>query len=151
MSKKGKYRLIRNARYYLPQELATTIGLTVETVYRHIKNGLPANTDTIPYLIYGRNAKEYFSILYAVSPKKNHKDEVICWGCREVFDVISINTECLFTGRYYNEHKAQVQIKGSCPYCNLRFSRFKSIIAVKGMNKGARIPIENITGGNKND
>jgi hypothetical protein len=144
MAKKAKFRSIKNTRYYNPSELAYEIGLRVETVYAHIRLGLEANKETVPYIIYGRDAKRYFTQLYSTSVRKKCKDEVICHGCQGVFNLRSVKTECLFTGRYYNDTIAQVQVTGLCTFCQRKFSRFKSMKAVQGMKAGASVPIENI-------
>ena len=145
MAKKLNYKRIISNSYYEPEELAKCIGFTVSTVYSHIRHGLQADISKKPYIICGREAKKYFQQLYNNKISKNHRDEIICNRCKKVFDIRLSKPKAFFTGRLYNPEKALVHVSGNCPHCNYKFSRLKSTIVIKGMKKGARIPIENIT------
>lgn len=146
MAKKLKYRRINNNSYYEPEELAECTGSTVYTIYSHIRNGLQADTSKRPYLIYGRDAKNYFHQLYNKKKiTKRHHDDIICNRCKKVFDIRLSKPKAIFSGRFYNPKKALVYVSGNCPHCDYKFHRLKSTIVIEGMKKGARIPIENIT------
>jgi len=145
MAKKANYRKIQNAKYYSPETLANCVRLTKKTIFSHIKKGMPADKQVKPYLIYGKEAKDYYRKMYETTIYKTSKDQVICHGCHNIFHLRSVDVNCVFTGKYYTETKAQILVTGNCPECHRKFSRFKSMQTSKGMNTGAPIHIEELT------
>ncbi len=133
MAKKADYRKIQNAKFYSPETLADCVRLTKKTIFSHIEKRLPADRQVKPYLIYGNEAKEYYRNMYEITVTKTSKDQVICQGCRNIFHLRSIDVECILTGKYYTETKAQIRVAGQCPRCQRTFSRFKSIQTGKGI------------------
>lgn len=146
MPKKAKYRNIISNDYFTPLELANCIGVSVATIYRHIRDGLPADKGVIPNLICGKEAKEFYIRKYCHNKIKSGPGEILCHGCHKLVSLKKIPCKCIFTGRYYCQNKIQVQVLGRCPFCNRKFSRFKSLLTYQELNTGAEIPIGMLTG-----
>ena len=147
MPKKANFRKIISTDYYSPDELANRVGVCKQTIYRHIKEGLPADQELKPFLIYGREAKSFYIKKYQNDNEKTKPGEVRCHGCGQTFPMKNNVEKCIYTGRKYNENKIQIQILGYCPYCHRNFSRFKSLISDREFNVGAIIPIGLLTRG----
>ena len=144
--KKAKYNRIISNRSYHPEELAKTIGLCKHSILRHIRLGLPADTEVKPYLIYGQDAKEYFRENY----NRDHEslpNEIKCHGCKARFTFTNMPVNIRSTGLRYSQEKIQVVVSGSCPSCGRKFWRFKVIETRSKINRGAEIPIDMFTKG----
>jgi len=151
MAKKAKWRKIISNKFYYPDELAELVELSVITIYRHIKNSLPADTGTIPYIIFGREAKNYFRELYSRDKVEIASDEVQCLSCKSIICLYDIPTEILTTGKLYCSGKYQVTVSGKCPNCGRRFCRFKSFLSGRRINRDTSIHIDMLTGTGKNE
>ena len=149
MSKKAKFRRIISNKYYYSEELAECVESHKRSIYDHIKKGLPALTDRIPYLIYGADAKEYFKELYSRDKVKLGPNEIQCHGCRSVISIIDTPVKIISTGQLYSQEKIQVQILGICPKCKRKFSRLFSFITKRTIERGIEIPIGEYTQGGK--
>ena len=152
MPKKAKYYMIINSKFYIPVSLAKTTGLSAYTIYRHIKNGLLADTEVKPYLIYGRDAKKYFKDLYKSSGVKPGPDEYKCLECEKTFPKLRNIKKTIFTGYYYHKGKIQVQHTGTCPHCGTKFNRLDSFVTgeeKRKLIKGAEVHTGSSTGGSK--
>jgi hypothetical protein len=132
--------------FYTPVTLAKTIGLTVFTVYRHIKEGLPADKGILPYLIYGREAKVFYRNWYTINRKELLPGETRCLFCGRTFVLLDCVEKTIFTGRFYHKGKMQIQHTVCCPYDQKRFSRFASYITTVEVDKGAEVPMVLLTG-----
>jgi hypothetical protein len=148
MAKHAKYKKIHKNKFYHPHELAFVTGLSNISIYKDIQEGLSADTDSIPYLIYGEDAINYYEKKYWRPKVKTGPTEIFCLGCSACVLIFDIPTlEVIITGYKYSENKHQVQLLGRCPKCNLKFSRLRPYISRKEFDKKSRISIEDYTEG----
>lgn len=140
MAKKADFKKIRSSKSYFTKEFCEAVGLSYATILKHIKNGLPADTESIPYLIYGREAKAYYENKYKRDKIPHGPNEIVCLHCKTVISLEQTPFKAVFTGQYYRPGKMIIQLKGNCPSCGIRFSRFKSFFSMREIDKGAEVP-----------
>ena len=145
--KKAKYHRILSNKLYYPEELAEAVGLCKHSIYRHIRLGLTADSDVRPFLIYGKDAKEYFR--EKNSREESRPYEFKCHGCKVQFTFPNVPVTIRSTGRRYSQDKLQVLVSGNCPECGRKFWRFKAVETRSEINRGAEIPIDMLTSGGK--
>jgi len=144
--KRARHNRIISNKFYTPEELAETVGLCKHSVLRHIKSDLPADTGVKPFLIYGRDAKEYFTEKYS-RDRDSQANEVKCHGCKARFTFYNVPVRIYTTGLRYSQDKIQVVVSGACPECSREFWRFKSLETRSEIDRGAEIPIDVFTSG----
>ncbi len=146
MARKAKYRNIKSKKNYRPEELGEEVDQSTASIYRHISRGLPADKGVIPYLIYGRDAKKYFSDLYKRNKVKVSINEVQCNRCGKISAYENSYDKIISTGYSCGKNKQQAQILGICPNCNLRYSRLRPFLSSRKIKRGTSIPIDVLTG-----
>ena len=75
-------RRVKVNRSYTFQQLADVLGVTVGTIRRWCKIGLPHLTDARPFLIVGRDFHEFYSENLAKKKTRLAQFEVFCLGCK---------------------------------------------------------------------
>ncbi len=84
MAKRVPYRKIKTHRLYTPYEAALVLGVHRQTVIRWIKDhGLPADTETKPWLIEGRDLRAFLGERQTRRKCCLALHSFYCFGCRD--------------------------------------------------------------------
>lgn len=75
-------RRVKVNRTYTFQQLADVLGLTVGTIRRWCKLGLPHLADARPFLIVGRDFHEFYAENLAKKKTRLAQFEVLCLTCK---------------------------------------------------------------------
>ena len=82
MPKKISLRGVKTHRTYRFDQLADVLGVTVGTIRRWCRNGLPCITDQRPFLVRGRDFKEFHEVHLKGRHQKLAQFEVYCLTCK---------------------------------------------------------------------
>ena len=83
MPRRVDARRVKLHRSYTLERLADLMGVTVGTVRRWCRSGLPCLTDSRPFLVEGREFKRFHAEKLATKKCKLQPFEVYCLGCKE--------------------------------------------------------------------
>jgi hypothetical protein len=83
MARRIDVRRVKMHRSYTLDQLADLVGVTIGTVRRWHKSGLPCLTDTRPFLVQGGEFKRFHAENLARSKSKLQSFEVYCLGCKQ--------------------------------------------------------------------
>ncbi|PWE31366.1 hypothetical protein DDZ14_13485 [Maritimibacter sp. 55A14] len=83
MARRADVRRVKLHRSYTLEQLADLSGVTIGTVRRWCKAGLPCLTDARPFLVEGRKFKLFHAEKLAVAKTKLQPFEVYCLGCKK--------------------------------------------------------------------
>lgn len=126
--KKIPFNKIRINRTYTIAELADVLGVCIATVWNWIQKGLPVvDRSQKPWLIDGREAREYLESRFKNSKSKMLYYEFYCVNCGcgvevdpESIEVITKESKKLDNNNY------TVRITGICKECGTKTNRFSS-------------------------
>lgn len=82
MPRRIKAHLVKSHRTYRLDQLADVVGVTVQTVRKWCKQGLPCMTDKKPFLIRGRDFKDWHSGRIKSRKRPLGRFEIYCLGCK---------------------------------------------------------------------
>jgi hypothetical protein len=101
MPKKISARGVKTHRTYRFDQLADIVGVTVATVRKWCKKGLPYIADQRPFLIRGRDFKEFHETHLKSRRQKLAPFEVYCLTCKRAFQPAEglVDYELLPSGR----------------------------------------------------
>ena len=101
MAKKISARGVKTHRNYRFDQLADIVGVTVATIRSWCKRGLPCITDQRPFLIRGRDFKEFHEVHLKSRRQKLAPFEVYCLTCKRAFQPLEglVDFELLPSGR----------------------------------------------------
>lgn len=101
MPRKINARGVKTHRTYRIDQLADIVGVTVATVRGWCKRGLPCIKDQRPFLIRGRDFKEFHEAYLKSRRQKLAPFEVYCLTCKRAFqpDEGLVDYEVLSNGR----------------------------------------------------
>ena len=111
MARRVDVRRVKMHRSYTHEQLADVAGVTIGTVRRWQKAGLPCLTDTRPFLVQGSDFKLFHAEKLAGAKTKLQPFEVYCLGCKEP----RIPQSGLVDFEPMDE--ARVRIMAICPTC----------------------------------
>ncbi len=83
MARRLDARRVKLHRSYTLEQLADVVGVTIGTVRRWCKMGLPCLTDTRPFLVEGRSFKVFHAEKLAAKKTRLQLFEVYCLGCKK--------------------------------------------------------------------
>ena len=82
MARRINARSVKRHRSYTIEQLSELLDVTVGTVRRWTKSGLPCLTDTRPYLIQGADFQRFHAERLTRATTKLQPFEVFCLGCK---------------------------------------------------------------------
>lgn len=111
MARRLDARRVKLHRSYTLEQLAENLGVTVGTIRRWCKLGLPGLTDSRPFLIQGRDFKAFHAAKLSLKKTKLAPFEVYCLGCQSARMPTAGLVDC------EPMEAARVRIMAICPTC----------------------------------
>ena len=95
MAKHRSYRVLRAARSYTFEEVATALGVSMGTVRAWAKNGLPTMKAQRPYLILGEALKDFLQSKAAKRKAVLQPTELYCLSCKVPRTPMGMLVDCI--------------------------------------------------------
>lgn len=126
MSKKYKYWLIKENFIYETNELAELLEVHQGSIQRLInKENMPViNKKQKPYLIKGRDAKEFLKTRSKKDRIKLEYYEFICMKCKKAVQSVPENIDFEISNKRMGKIAYSAYIRGICPNCSSKLIRF---------------------------
>jgi hypothetical protein len=130
MKRKYNLRKLKAKKSYSSLELATALGVHVQTIHSWKKDGLPSiDNHTQRPLFLGSTVQEYLKGKMDTFKVKLKDNEFYCFKCKKA--TTSLKTEVIDMNRYIGKQSRSIMIKGECVKCNLKLNR----LATQASNK----------------
>lgn len=128
MKKKYKYWLLKDNYIYTVKELAIELGVHDRSIQRFIqKDNFPVIDKTHkPYLIKGREAKEFFKVWTKRRKFITEYYEFNCMKCKKAVQSIPEKVKFEFSEKRLGKNAFQASVRGICINCGSKLYRLSS-------------------------
>jgi len=126
MSGRYKTRLIKKRKSYSTQDVADLFGVSKESCFRWIKEGLKVLDPTAkPLLIMGIDLKDFLDKKQLKHKIKLRENEYFCPTCKGAVKARFGSEQLEMTGKKIGKQNRNQQVKtGLCEFCNRKIYRF---------------------------
>lgn len=126
MARRYNTRIIRLNYSYTLQEISNLYGNHIRTVRAWIKEGLPNIEGLYPYLVKGRELKEFLSKRQLKQKVKLEAGQFYCTRCKTARNAQNNQVKLVYSGKTIGKGIKDFTIQGICEICWTKINRFSN-------------------------
>jgi len=126
MARKYNTRIIKLNYSYLLSEISNLYGVHIRTVRFWIKEGLEIVEGLYPYLVNGKNLKEFLNKKQIKRKTKLKDNEFYCVKCKKGVIPLNKSIEIAYSGKTIGNNIKDFMLKGICPICLTNINRLSN-------------------------
>ena len=126
MARKYNTRIIRLNYSYTLQEISNLYGNHIRTVRAWVKEGLPIIAGLYPYLVKGRDLKEFLNKRQLKQKVKLGAGQFYCTKCKTARNALNNDVKLVYSGKTIGKGIKDFTIQGFCEHCGTKLNRFSN-------------------------
>lgn len=126
MARTYNTRIIRLNYSYTIQEISNLYGNHIRTVRAWVKEGLPIIEGIYPYLINGKDLKNFLSTRKLKQKVKLEAGEFYCTKCKTARTSKNNQVKLAYSGKTIGKGIKDFIIQGICENCETKINRFSN-------------------------
>lgn len=126
MARRNNTRIIRLNYSYTLQEISTLFGVHIRTVRAWIKEGLPHIEGLYPYLVKGRDLKEFLIKRQLKQKVKLEAGQFYCMKCKTARTAQNNQVRLAYSGKTIGKGIKDFIIQGICESCGTKLNHISN-------------------------
>lgn len=126
MARKYNTRIIRLNYSYTLQEISNLYENHIRTIRTWLKEGLQIIDGIYPYLVKGRDLKEFISKRQLKQKVKLEPEQFYCTKCKTARNALNNQVKLVYSGKTIGKGVKDFTIQGICEVCGTKVNRFSN-------------------------